>query len=710
MKRIPNEGTANDLGYLALAKQVAETAARSTDLDVCLRVLRAGLVGIGFSRAGIWLIDWETPGFVQGTWGTGWQGEEVDEHAIRLPVGRFVASDQIAAGEKVILHNLERPSITNVAAHDALIMTEGPPNNACVALRVDNRLLGIISVDMLPGNGVIPQDSVAMLGLLADIAAAAIARARLVTALQTTVQVLTAEVAERKRGEHRIVQRERRHRLLIESTHDVYAVINRDGTIQDISPSSERVFGYSIAEMAGQNITMLVHPDDLAAHKIDLRRILSQTGQTFSSERRYRTKNRGWRAFEVVGVNYVDDPAVNGIIATFRDVTERQQLEEHLRQSQRMEAIGRLAGGIAHDFNNLHTVINGYASLLASGIPDPAQERRAIEQIREASESATTLTSQLLAFGGRQIVTLRESCLNEIVEKSVPTLRRVIGEDVVLETQLSPDLGVVKVDRAQIEQALLYLGANARDAMHQGGTLTIATANIEFSDADSRVDHREETGGRVQLMVSDTGVGMEKAVLVRLFEPFSTTTEVGRGTGLGLAAVYGIVNQSRGTITVNSAPGQGTTFCLSFPRIDLAKPKSPTRPRQEVLPVGDETVLVIEDSDDLRELVRTVLERSGYHVLAAESGNHAMALAEKYAGTIHLVLTDVVMPGLSGREVAEKLLKQRPSLRVLYTSGYTNDVVLRHGVRDAEVAFLAKPFTPTELTRKVRAVLDVVSK
>ena len=712
METTPFEGTANRLGYLALAREVAAAAAQSTDLDGCLRILRAGLVRLGFSRAGIWVMDPETGGFLRGTWGTGWHGEEVDEHAIRLPVGRLAASDQIAAGEKLVLRRIVRPSLLDAPAHRALIMSEGPPNNACIALRVDNHLFGIVSVDMLLNAGIISPHDLAMLELLADIVATALARARLVTALQTTNQVLTAEIAERQRAEHRVVQRERRHRLLIESTYDVYAVINRDGTIQDISPSVERVLGYSIDDVVGRTFAELVHPEDVARHEADLRRILPLTGRPFHGERRYRTKNQGWRTFEVVGVNYLDDPAVNGIIATLRDVTESRELEEQLRQAQKMEAIGRLAGGIAHDFNNLLTVINGYANLLTDRLADESQQHRAIEQIRQASESATTLTSQLLAFSRRQIVTPREIDLNTVVDRSSQMLRRLVGEDITLVSRLAPRLGIVKVDPGQIEQILLNLTANARDAMPQGGTLTIETANVETDDAASNSDRGSVggRGGRVLLTVSDTGKGMDKAVLAHLFEPFFTTKEVGKGTGLSLAAVYGIVKQNGGTITVNSVPGHGTTFRLSFPRVGLVAPEQPPVRKPVEVPRGNETILVVEDDESLRDLVCTVLKMSGFEVLAAEDGDQALTIAEQYAGVIHLVLTDIVMPGQSGRQVAEQLLQQRPALRVLYTSGYTDDVVLRHGVHNAEVPFLPKPYTPGELVSKVRAVLDGAAK
>ena len=703
------DGQANTFGYLALAREIAAAAAQSTEPDVFLRSLRKGLVRLGFPRAGIWIIDSETPGFVHGTWGTGWHGEEVDEHAVRKPIGSIAASERIAAGEKVVLRHIVHPSDPNALAHQAVVMQEGPPNNACLALRVENRLLGIITVDMLLGGGIVPPQDLAMLELLADIVATAIARTRLVAALRTTNHVLTAEIAERKRAELQVVQRERRHRLLIESTYDVYAVMNRDGTIQDISPSTERVLGYLIDEMVGRPLAEFVHPEDLARYEVDLRRILSRSGRPFHGERRYRTKNRGWRVFEVVGVNYLDDPSVNGIIATLRDVTESRELEEQLRQAQKMEAIGRLAGGVAHDFNNLLTVINGYASLLSNQMPEQSQERRAVEQIRRASESATTLTAQLLAFGRRQIVTPRDTDLNAVVDRTSQMLRRLIGEDIILVGRLAPTLGIVKVDPGQIEQVLLNLGANARDAMPRGGTLTIETANADDDRAATDDGGGRRNSGRVLLMVSDTGGGMDRAVLAHLFEPFFTTKEVGKGTGLGLAAVYGIVNQSGGTIAVSSTPGQGTTFRISFPRVDLTSPRQTTTSRLDDFPRGDETILVIEDEEALRDLICTILERSGYRVLAAEDGDQAMAVAGQYEGVIHLVLTDVVMPGQSGREVAEKLLLQRPSIRVLYTSGYTDDVVLRHGVRDAEVAFLPKPFTPSELARKVRSVLDVVA-
>jgi signal transduction histidine kinase/ActR/RegA family two-component response regulator len=388
---------------------------------------------------------------------------------------------------------------------------------------------------------------------------------------------------------------------------------------------------------------------------------------------------------------------------------ERQSLEEQLRHSQKMEAVGRLAGGVAHDFNNLLTVIGGHAELLLMRLPKEAAAARAeIEEIRRAAERAVGLTRQLLAFGRKQILEPRVLDLNAVVGDMERMLRRLIGEDVELVTSLAPGLGRVRADPGQVEQVIMNLAVNARDAMPRGGRLTIETAELDVDQELAR-HHVDFVPGRyVMLAVTDTGVGMDRADQAHIFEPFFTTKGPGQGTGLGLATVYGIVKQSGGHVWFYSEPGRGTCFKIYFPAVweaaaDLAPP--PGSGRSE----GHETILLVEDEPAVRVLAREVLSLNGYRVLAAAGADEAHRLCAgrgDEADAIDLLITDVVMPGTSGRELAEALLAQRPGLRVLYISGYTADAIVRHGILHESLPFLSKPFSPQALTRKVREVLD----
>jgi two-component system cell cycle sensor histidine kinase/response regulator CckA len=380
--------------------------------------------------------------------------------------------------------------------------------------------------------------------------------------------------------------------------------------------------------------------------------------------------------------------------------TERKTLKEQYLQSQKMEAIGQLAGGVAHDFNNLLTVILGYSDLLLSGMGDANPRRDLVEQMKGAGERAAGLTRQLLAFSRRQVLAPRVLDLNAVVADLEKMLRRVIGEDVTLTTDLQPDLDPVKADPGQIEQVLMNLAVNARDAMPTGGSLVIETRNVELDDASIR------SGPHVLLAIADTGHGMTPEIRARIFEPFFTTKEKGKGTGLGLATVYGIVQQSGGHIAVSSKPGQGTIFKVYLPRTQevVARGKSPrtTAPA----PRGSEMVLLVEDEDAVRSLARLVLRRAGYRVLEAADGDEALRVVGRHQGPIHLLVADVVLPGQDGRQVAERLLGSHPGLKVLFLSGYTEDAVVRHGILEDQVHFLAKPYSPAVLAQKVREVLD----
>ena len=387
-----------------------------------------------------------------------------------------------------------------------------------------------------------------------------------------------------------------------------------------------------------------------------------------------------------------------------KDVTEQRRLETQLVQAQKMEAVGRLAGGIAHDFNNLLTVILSYSDLLLEDLPPDDPRRDDVVEIRKASEGAGALTRQLLAFSRQQVLQPRVLDLNAAVVHIGKLLGRVLGEDIHLATSLAPGLGAVKVDPGQLEQIVMNLAVNARDAMPQGGRLSIETANVEMDEEYVRGHPLAKAGPYVMLAVSDSGVGMDAVTQARIFEPFFTTKEAGKGTGLGLATVYGIVKQSGGFIWVYSEPGHGTSFKIYLPRVDEPVEQAATRPSDVVR--GSETVLVVEDVAAVRAVTRQMLERQGYTVLEAPDAQTALQLAERHAGVIHLVLTDVVMPDLGGRELAARLVRVRPDMKVVYMSGYTDDAVVRHGVVQPGIAFLQKPFTPEGLARKVRSVLD----
>jgi PAS domain S-box-containing protein len=388
-----------------------------------------------------------------------------------------------------------------------------------------------------------------------------------------------------------------------------------------------------------------------------------------------------------------------------RDLTDQRRLQQQLVQSQKMEAVGRLAGGIAHDFNNLLTVITSYSDLLLEDLAPTDPKREDVEQVRHAADGAAALTRQLLAFSRQQVLAPRVVNLSAVVQGVEKMLHRVIGEDVDLVTALDPNVGAVKADVGQLEQVLMNLAVNARDAMPTGGKLTLETANVEHEADYAREQEASPVRRFVMLAVSDTGIGMDEATKARIFEPFFTTKEPGKGTGLGLATVYGIVQQSGGFIWVYSEVGRGTTFKIYLPEVDAPVSSMGDAAATE-LPRGTETVLVAEDAEAVRAVTRQVLERQGYTVLEAPHGDAALALAAAHDGPIHLLLTDVVMPGLSGRQLADQLTKLRPDTRVLYTSGYTDDAVVRHGVLEAGIAYLQKPFTSGGLARKVREALD----
>ena len=485
---------------------------------------------------------------------------------------------------------------------------------------------------------------------------------------------------------------------------------NLHGDITFWNRSAEHIFGYAEPEVLGKPLTMLIAESDRAdyaaalpatvgndlafGHTIEVTALRKDTGH-FPSE------------FSLAALR---GPQGTTLTAIIRDVTERKQAQdaltqrdEQLRQSQKMEAIGRLAGGVAHDFNNLLMAIRGYSELLVQSLADDEEKRADAEEILKASDRAAGLTRQLLAFSRRQVITQEALALDTLVEGMNNMLRRLIGEDIQLATEIWPGLTPVLADRTQIEQILVNLIVNARDAMPGGGKITIELRNIEL-DSVGVVAHPGLTpGDYVEMAVSDTGNGMDADTASRIFEPFFTTKEGGKGTGLGLATVYGIAQQSGGAIEVQSAVGHGTTFYIYLPRAtDLGKP-APARSMSSE--GGGETVLLVEDDDRVRVLVANMLKKNGYTVLLGSQGDQALEIASRYRGRIHLLLTDVVMPGISGRQLSERLTAARPDTRVLYMSGYSDDAILRHGVKSAGTHFIQKPFSIEALALKVREAL-----
>ena len=513
------------------------------------------------------------------------------------------------------------------------------------------------------------------------------------------------DVTDRKRVEGELRVGAERFRAFFEATTAGVVEVAPDASILRANAAFCRMIGYSSDELSVMSVADILFPEDQT-------HVLTQyagvgTGETtaYEADRRYRRKD-GSPLWARVSVGAARDERGRPelVSAVVIDLTERKRLEERFQQAQKMEAIGRLAGGIAHDFNNLLTVIVGYGEILLARLPLGDETRDVVQQMTGAGERAAGLTAQLLAFSRNAVVEPRVLDLNEVVAQSARLLRRLVGEDVVLGTALAPDLSRVRADPTQMEQVLMNLAVNAKDAMPRGGRLTIETREMRLRSEDASAFPDLAPGSYVQLAVSDTGTGMTEETKARVFEPFFTTKAVGKGTGLGLAVVHGAVKQSGGRVDVYSELGVGTTFKILLPAVGAAPAGSSGI--VQLAPRGTETVLLVEDEAGVRAVARLALEAQGYTVLDGAGGTDALRVAAGHVGPIHLLVTDVVMPGMSGREVAAALRKRHPKLKVLYVSGYTDDAVVRHGIVAAADAFLQKPFTPLSLARKVRAVLD----
>jgi PAS domain S-box-containing protein len=515
----------------------------------------------------------------------------------------------------------------------------------------------------------------------------------------------------------RIVLTERQQRRASEALEEKNALLKSifDGTgdalfIKDVkgryviaNQTYADIMGTTVEAISGKSIDQLI--DAATAKQLaEQDRAVMESGHGQSFEYELMLKE-GPRTFLTTKAPHRDASGrIIGVIGVVRDITEYRTMEERLRQSQKMEAIGTLAGGVAHDFNNILMVISGYGSVLADALASDPKLRGHIEQIQKASERAASLTRQLLAFSRKQAIQPVPLNLNEIVSGIEKLLHRLISENIAISTKLSPDLGTVLADAGQIEQVILNLAVNARDAMPQGGRFTLETRNAEFSDSVSAPDHLKP-GRYVEFILTDTGIGMGMDVQARVFEPFFTTKPAGKGTGLGLSTVYGIVQQANGHVTFTSQPGGGTTFRIYLPRIDSTRASGAETEVRGAALDGSETVLLVEDDASVCELVRAVLTSHGYTVLSARRPNEAEALCEKHRDRIDLLLSDVVMPEMSGAELAKRLTAHNSRMKILFMSGYIDDSLIRQGIQEKEVAFLQKPFSPQSLAKKVREVL-----
>jgi len=495
---------------------------------------------------------------------------------------------------------------------------------------------------------------------------------------------------------------EDRYHAIMEQANDAIILLDQEGRLVEVNRRAEDLLGLPREHIVGQTLEQFV-PEAERERERQIFRDLWSSGKP-RADHVHCQRPDGHLVPVDISACVVHLGGRRLVLVIVHDTTERDRLEQQLRQSQKMEAVGQLAGGVAHDFNNLLCIITGYGELLLGGLAPDNPQRKMVEQIKSAGDRAASLTRQLLAFSRQQVIVPKILDLNAVVADTARMLVRLIGEDIEFATTLDPALGRVKADPGQVEQVLMNLVVNSRDAMPQGGKLTIETANVSMDAAAASLRPGLRPGEYVLLAVSDTGSGMDETTRGRIFEPFFSTKERGKGTGLGLAVVYGIVKQSGGSIDVYSEPGRGTTFKVYLPREAAALSREVTGTSDT--PKGRETVLLVEDEAAVRHLALLILRTAGYDVLTASQGEDALRVAEAHASPIDLLITDVVMPQMSGRRLADLLTVRHSGLKVLYLSGYTDDAVVRHGILEAGVAFLQKPFSVDALARKVREVLD----
>ena len=588
-----------------------------------------------------------------------------------------------------------------------LLREHGIVSGISVPIAGEGRPFGVLGVYTTRRQS-FTQDEIQFMQSVANVLAQAIKRKRAEKALEESerkfrdLREFLPQITERKQMEEEL----RNLSHAVEQSPVSVVITDRTGLIEYVNPKFVEVTGFMPSEVLGRN------PRILKSGKMDPA-VYEQLWRTIASGREWtgelHNKNKNGELFwEHASISPIIDS--RGQIAQFvaikEDITERKRLEQQLFQSQKMEAIGRLAGGVAHDFNNILTVILGCSDWVLESLEPPDSIRAEVEQIMQAGKRAATLTSQLLAFSRKQIRTPQVLDLNILIADNEKMLRRLIGEDIEIILRLGPDAGEICADRAQLDQVIMNLAINARDAMPSGGKLVLETTRVSLGEAFAHDHVAIKPGLYAMIAISDTGCGMTPEVLAHLFEPFFTTKEHGKGTGLGLSTVYGIVKQNEGYIWAYSEPDHGTTFKIYLPVAGVESATELKTGKKTPELSGRETVLLVEDDPHLRLLVSKLLRRFGYTVLEARNADEAEATSGRYKGPIHVMVTDIVMPGASGRELARKLSQLRPEMKVLYSSGYTNDAIALQGIVDPGIAFLQKPFTPDQLARKLREVLN----
>jgi two-component system cell cycle sensor histidine kinase/response regulator CckA len=505
-----------------------------------------------------------------------------------------------------------------------------------------------------------------------------------------------------------LAEREELFRLISENAADMIAVVDTSGQRLYNSPSYQKLLGYSQEELGKTSAFEQIHADDRTA-VVEAANEARRTGMGRTVQYRIRHKDGRWLTLEsTASVVRNRDGDVEKLVIVNRDITERKQLEEQLNRSQKLEAIGRLSGGVAHDFNNLLGLIIGYSEALQERVPPDDPYREAVDEIQNAGKRAAALTQQLLAFSRKQVLEPRNLSLNAIIVDIEKMLRRLVGEDIRIELLLAPDTGTVKADRSQIEQVILNLVVNARDAMPDGGKLTVETGNSTLDRSTVLRHPYVIPGPYAMLKVTDTGCGMDAELQSHIFEPFFTTKEKGKGTGLGLATAYGVIKQSGGYIWVDSEVGKGTAFRIYLPEVNAMAEAVPEVKAPAKVAPERRTILIVEDERSLRKLTRKTLSDAGHKVFEAGDASEALEVSRKTEGAIDLLLTDVIMPGMSGKKLADVLLTERPGIGVLYMSGYTDGEIATQGVLEQGTAILRKPFTRDELMRQVENALVAV--
>ncbi|MCC7069967.1 MAG: PAS domain S-box protein [Deltaproteobacteria bacterium] len=611
--------------------------------------------------------------------------------------GDSFSARAVSQGAPVLLTYIDQPSFHTVipAPYHAVLRRYPQRSLMAVPLRAAGRCIGSLALTRYrAGSAPFVEDDVAFVQDLADRAALTVHNARL-------HQRAAQELDERRRVEG---ERERLA-AVIEQATEMVMVTDRFGAIQYVNPAFESVTGYARGEVQGKNPRILRSGAQSPEQYRSLWAAIS-SGKTWRGRLVNRKKDGSYYTEDAI-IAPVRDGAglVTGYFALKRDITRDLSLEAQLQQAQKMEGIGRLAGGVAHDFNNLLSVILGSARFALDALHEADPVRGDLLEIERAGERAAVLTRQLLAFSRRQALKAEPLDVNRVIGEMRKMLDRILGEDVALHEELAHTLGAVKADPGQIEQVIMNLVVNARDAMPHGGSLTIRTDDVEVDAGFAAAHGGLDAGPQVRISVTDTGIGMDEITQSRIFEPFFTTKEAGKGTGLGLSTVYGIVAQSGGRIHVASEVARGTTFNIYLPRID-ATPVAPRSAQPPPKDHGSETILVVEDEDAVRRIVRRVLEKAGYRVLAAANGGEGLLLCEQHDGPIDLAISDVVMPIMSGPDFIERARRVRPGLRVLFMSGYTDDSMVRHGLLEGELDLVGKPLSQDELLQRVRAALE----